>query len=224
MTLPPLVQRFVERALPADGAAPDRVRVAQSGEMWQKPDGRALRFTAVEELAVGEVAFSWRARFRVAPLLSLRVHDWYRAGEGALEGRLFGFLVLRSRGPEVTKGEAMRYLAELPWVPQAMAANPELEWRELDDATVEVGTLVAGSRLAVRLHFDVAGDVIACSAEARPRAVGKGTVDTPFSGEYGEYGVLGGVRVPTTAEVGWNLPEGRFVYFRGRLTELELDA
>lgn len=36
--------------------------------------------------------------------------------------------------------------------------------------------------------------------------------------------MLGGVRVPTTAEVGWDLPEGRFVYFRGRLTGLELEA
>jgi hypothetical protein len=189
--------------------------------MWQKPDGRALRFTAVEELAVGEVAFSWRARFRVAPLLSLHVHDWYRAGEAALEGRLLGFPVLRSRGPEVTKGEAMRYLAELPWVPHAMAANPELEWRELDDTTVEVATVVASSRLAVRLHFDTPGDVVASSAEDRPRAAGKGAVDTPFRGEFGDYRMLGGVRVATTAEVAWKLPEGWFTYFRGRVTGLE---
>ena len=224
MTLPPLVQRYAERAVPRPGDARGLVRLAQSGEMWQKPGGRALRFTAVEELAVGEVAFSWRARFRLAPLLSLRVHDWYRAGEGALEGRLLGLPVLRSRGPEVVKGEAMRYLAELPWIPQAMVSNPELEWRELDDATVEVATLVAGSRSAVRLHFDAAGDIVTGSAEARPRAVGKGVVDTPFSGEFGEYRVLDGIRVPTTAEVGWDLPEGRFVYFRGRLTGLELEA
>lgn len=83
------------------------------------------------------------------------------------------------------KGEAIRYLAELPWVPQAFVGNAQLEWRELDDATVEVGTVVASSRVAVRLHFDAAGDIIAASAE-----------------------------------VGWELPEGRFTYFRGRLTAL----
>jgi hypothetical protein len=221
MTLPPLVRRYVERAVSPGDDVPGRVRLEQSGEMWQKPGGPALRFTAVEELAVGEVAFSWRARFRVARLLALRVHDWYRAGEGALEGRILALPVLRSRGPEVTKGEAMRYLAELPWVPHAMAANPELEWRELDDATVEVAAAVASPRPAVRLHFDPAGDVDATTADDRPRAAGKGAVDTPFRGEFGDYRMLGGVRVPTAAEVAWKLSEGWFTYFRGRVTGLE---
>jgi hypothetical protein len=40
----------------------------------------------------------------------------------------------------ISKGEAMRYLAELPWLPQAMVANQELEWRQIDDRTVEVAT------------------------------------------------------------------------------------
>jgi len=34
--------------------------------------------------------------------------------------------------------------------------------------------------------------------------------------------VLGGVRVPTRAEVRWDLPDEPFVYFRGQLTELAL--
>lgn len=218
--LPALLQRYLERVLPPAGSMPRQLRLAQMGEMWRRPGGRALGFTAVEELAVGEVAFSWRARFPIAPLLALRVHDWYRAGEGALEVRLLGLPVMRSHGVEVVKGEAMRYLAELPWVPQAFVGNAQLEWRELDDATVEVGTLVTSSRVAVRLHFDAAGDIIAASADARPRAVGKRAVDTPFRGEFADYEVLSGVRVPTSAEISWDPPEGRFTYFRGRLTAL----
>lgn len=33
----------------------------------------------------------------------------------------------------------------------------------------------------------------------------------------------GGLRVPTTAEVAWELPEGPFTYFRGRVTALQVD-
>ena len=99
-------------------------------------------------MALDRVEFSWRARFPLAPLVTLRVHDWYRAGESALEIRLFGLPLKRLRGDAVTRGEAMRYLAELPWAPAAMALNTELEWRELDSSTVEVATRVAGSRLA----------------------------------------------------------------------------
>ena len=153
---------------------------------------------------------------------ALRVHDWYRVGEGRLEVRLFGLPLKRLRGSPVTKGEVMRYLAELPLAPAAMAHNRELEWREVDKSTVEVATSVAGPRLAVLLHFDDAGDVVAASAQDRPRSVGKSSIETPWIGEFSSYGVLGGVRVPTRAEVRWDLHEGPFVYFRGQVTALAL--
>jgi hypothetical protein len=214
--LPPLVANFVERNVPP-GTPPTRVRFAQAGQMQLKP-GRWLRFEAEQEAATERVEFSWRARFPIAPLVALRVDDWYRAGDGALEVRLFGLSLKRSQDLEVAKGEAMRYLAELPWVPQAFVANRELEWREVDAKTVEAAALAAGSRAAVRLHFDDAGDIVAASAQDRPRAVGRTAVATPFAGEFGDYQVFDGVRLPTTAAVRWELADGPFVYFRARIT------
>ncbi len=220
--LPALVARYVERAL--EGAAesrPARVRLVQAGEMQLRPGGRALRFTAVEELAVERVAFEWRARFPLAPLVGLTVVDRYADGEGELHGRLLGVPVLGQRGPEISVGEALRYLAELPWAPHAMRANRELAWRELDEHAVEVATGVRGERAAVRLDFDAAGDVVRASCAARPRPVGKSFVPTPWTGDFGGHALLGGTRVPTEAEVAWQLAEGPFVYWRGRITGLQ---
>lgn len=216
--MPPLVERFVERNAPRASDSTAVVRFRQVGEMQLKP-GRWVRFAAEQEASVERVEFSWRARFPLARLLALRVHDWYRSGDGGLEVRLLGLPVKRVRGPEVARGEAVRYLAELPWFPQACVRNRELEWREVDGETVEVATEVGSSRAAVRLQFDDAGDVVAASADARPRAVGKQTVDTPFRGEFRDYGIVGGARVPTAAEVRWELPDGPFAYFRCRLLE-----
>jgi hypothetical protein len=214
--LPPLVTRYVERNLPS-GDLPSRVRFGQVGEMQLKP-GRWMRFTAEQEVLVERVEFSWRARFSIAPLVALCVDDWYRAGEGALEVRLFGLPLKRSRGPEVAKGEAMRYLAELPWVPHALVGNRELAWRQLGETTVEVALGLAGARPAMRLHFNDAGDIVAASADDRPRAVGDHAVATPFAGEFGDYQVFDGVRVPTAAAARWELEDGPFVYFRGQIT------
>ncbi len=167
-------------------------------------------------MAVDRVEFVWRANFRAAPLVSLRVRDWYRAGAGGLDGRLWGvFPIVHAGGETVARGEAMRYLAELAWAPQVIVTNPALECRAVDDSTVEVATLVGRERVAVLLHFDRACDIVAASAEARPRMVGKQAVATPFRGVYGEYREFAGVRLPTTAEVSWLLPEGPFTYFRG---------
>jgi hypothetical protein len=59
--------------------------------------------------------------------------DRYASGEGTLEGRLFRLVpVMRASGPELSVGEAMRYLAELPWVPYGMLANlwvPKIRFR-----------------------------------------------------------------------------------------------
>jgi uncharacterized protein DUF6544 len=218
--LPPLVRGHLERNVPAGERGRGRIRFSQVGEMQLRP-GRWMAFRARQELAADRVEFAWRARFVVAPLVWLQVVDWYREGVGGLHGRVWGLVpVIRARGPEIARGEAMRYLSELAWVPQALRANRELQWRQLDESRVEVATRVASSRVAVTLRFDVAGDIVGASG-VRPRMVGRRTVDTPFSGSFGAYKQLGGVRVPTTAVVAWELPEGPFTYFRGRLLAVE---
>jgi hypothetical protein len=220
VVLPALVRRYLDHALPQTESVPRQVRITQVGEMRQKPGGRWLRFEAAEEFAVETVGFSWRARFPVAPLLSLRVLDRYAEGEGTLEARLWGLVpVVRSRGPETAEGEALRYLAELPWVPHAMAANRELEWREIGERSIEVSTTLSSTRVCVQLEFDVAGDIVTASAERARLDNGK-PVRTPWVGAFSDFEVVGGVRIPTQGQVRWELPDGPFLYWRGRVTSL----
>ena len=117
----------------------------------------------------------------------------------------------------------MRYLAELPWVPYAILGNSELEWRELDPRSVEVATRVGSGRAAVTLHFNETSDIVRASALDRPSQEGKRLVERAWFGDFGDYRELAGVRVPTAAEVAWELPDGPFTYFRGRLTSLEVE-
>jgi hypothetical protein len=218
--LPASVRAYVDRAV-GDGPTPRRIRIAQRGQMWLKPRGRAMRFVAEETFEVAEVAFRWRARFRPLPL---EIVDSYERGRGALVGRLFGRIpVLRQDAPELAEGEAARYLAELPWVPYAIAENAELEWQELDRHTVEVSTHGDGTRASVRFEFDADGDFAAAASADRPRLQGKEIVRAPWRGRFWDYGVLSGIRVPTRGEVAWELPEGSHTYWRARMTELELE-
>jgi hypothetical protein len=221
--LPDLLLRYVERNVSPGALNQQRVRFTQLGEMQLRP-GRWSPFRAEQEIAVDRVEFAWRATFHAAPFVSLRVCDWYRAGAAGLDVRLWRLLrLVHARGPQFARGEAIRYLVELPLAPQAMALNRELEWRAVDESTVEVATLAGGARVVALLHFGASGDIAAASAEARPRMVGKQIVDTPFRGVYGDYRQFDGVRLPSTAEVSWLLPEGPFTYFRGQVTEWSVD-
>jgi hypothetical protein len=145
----------------------------------------------------------------------------YEAGEGELAVRLWGALPLsRERGPHVDKGEASRYLMELPWVPQAMLANAALEWRELADTVVEVATPIGGERVAAHLRFGADGDISSTHAPSRPRREGKRVLETPCTGEVSDHRVFDGVRIPTRVDVRWDLADGPFTYFRGTVTSL----
>jgi hypothetical protein len=217
--LPKPIAGHLSRVLPEGADTPGRVRVAQRGEMVQKPGGRLLEFTAVQEYAVGQVGFEWRAAFGPNPLVRVRVVDRYRDGQGLLVAKVWGLVpVTRSTGPDTDRAEAMRYLAELPWVPYAITSNPELSWRELEDGLVEVSTLVGGRAASVRLSLE--DGVIRGASGIRPRLAGRTSIETPFAGRFGDYVERGGIRVPGTAEVSWELPEGPFVYWRGEVTSL----
>jgi len=218
--LPELVRSYLARALPAGGPVPATVRVQQTGEMRQRPGGRVLAFRATEDFAVDCVAFSWRARFPLLGPLALTVEDEFADGNGRLRVSLLGIPLQTRKGPETNFGEAMRYLSELAWAPQAMAANRELAWRDVDERTVEVATR-AGSTAAVELEFDAAGDIVRATG-TRLFAVGKTFVPTPWGGDFGHYATFNSIRVPTSGEAWWELAAGRFVYWRGHINALQL--
>jgi Family of unknown function (DUF6544) len=103
----------------------------------------------------------------------LEVVDAYEHGAGSLALRPWGaFTASRSAGRDVSIGEAMRYLAELAWVPHAITENPALEWREVEQRSVQVSLAVEGERRSVRYEFDEAGDVVRVWTAARPRVEG----------------------------------------------------
>jgi hypothetical protein len=197
------------------------VRVQQTGEMWSKPAARARGFRATEEFAIERVAFSWQARFPLIGPLALTVLDGFADGTGRLRVSLLGIPLQTQRGREMDVGEAMRYLAELAWAPQAIAANPELEWREVNERTVELACALAEEKATVRWTFNETGDLVRATG-VRPLPVGKSFVPRRWGGDFGEYAEFAGTRVPSAGEAWWELQEGRFVYWRGRITALEL--
>jgi|SRR5579884_129499 len=219
--LPEVTRRHLERAL-ATSVAGQQVRITQHGEMWLKPGGRAMRFEAAQSFALDRVAFWWRARFPVLGALKLQVVDDYANRDGKLEVRLLGLPLQRQRGPETVNGEALRYLAELPFAPPAMILNETLEWRGVDEHTVEVATTVNGERLAVCFETNHDGDFVHSSSTMRLFKAGNEWVPTPWGGKFGHYETIGGMRIPTRGEAYWELPEGRYVYWRGTVTSAQL--
>ncbi|MDJ0973300.1 MAG: hypothetical protein QNJ98_02410 [Planctomycetota bacterium] len=197
-----------------------RVELSQAGILWLKPGGRALRFRARQWMDVTTSAFVWDARVRVG-FQSVRVTDAFEAGRGRLDVRLPCVRIAHAVGRDVDLGEVSRYLAELPWAPHALVANPEVHLRSEDDQHVILACALGDTEVAVRMEVDEHGAPVRARMPARPRSVGKRFEPTPWLVSYGPLEDRAGVRVPMSGEAAWELPEGRFTYWRGRITAYE---
>jgi len=137
-----------------------------------------------------------------------------------MDGRIWGIVpFMRTRGDEVEVGEISRYISEMAWAPHSIIANQSVEWREVGEGVVSAETSVGPRPVKLTFEIDDDGDIATCFMADRPRQVGKGSVPTPWRGEFVGYDQFeGGVRMPRHAKVQWELPDGPFVYWEGEIT------
>lgn len=186
--------------------------------MRNGPNGRWASFRAEQSISLSQPAFRWTAK--TGPLGLVTVVDALRCGEPHLEAWALGVLTLARPPvtPALTKGELMRYLAELPWAPDALLHNWALAWQVLDPARLRVSVACGSGRASVDLHLGDDGMVAAVSAADRPRMEGGGTVERAWWGRFSDYRSHAGRRLPFRAEVGWRLQNEDVAVWRGLVT------
>ena len=193
--------------------APLAVQMTQNAEMRLQIGQPFFRLDASQLSGTREPGFVWQAKGTMSAILPLQVIDSFVEGVGSLEVRIAGSIpVASAAGPETAKGEAMRFLAELPWNPDAILNASGLSWHEIDSSAVNVSMETAGGMARVTLHLDQQGDVIAIEAADRPRA---GDTPARWVGRFSDYAQNGNYRWPRHGEIAWDLQAGEFVYWRG---------
>ncbi len=192
------------------------VRFRQAAEIEMAPGKGWKGMTAWQVSAVRGAAFLWLAWMRPVPVAV--VVDAFAGGRGALVVRLAGLVpVARGRGPEIDRAEAMRYLAELPWVPDAILGNGAIGWEVLADGRLRASL----GEVSVVFTLE-GGEIVEVTAQDRPSVEGGKVVLRDWRGVFSEHGEIGGRRVPLRGEVGY-MREGVWVpYYRGRIVGYEV--
>jgi hypothetical protein len=212
--VPSLLLDYYRRCVPDPPAEPRGTVFEQTGEIKLDPARPWTPFAAEQTHSAERVEFVWRARFKMAPLVTGVVEDAYEDGAGRLDAKLWSLVrIAHARGPEVDRGEAQRYLAELAWCPMAIVHNDELEFAQTADDVVRVWA--GDEETYVDLAFDSNGDIAGARA-VRPRDPDL----TPWEGRFTHYRDFGGIRAPSKGEVHWELEDGPFVYWRAEITSL----
>lgn len=220
--LPPVLREFALRGGAGGGVPPRAVRIKQDAEFRRSADADWGPMPAVQHVAIGMPGFVWAAEAPGWIVPQFAVIDAFVSGQGQLEARLFGSIpVASAKGPVADRAEAMRYLAELAWAPDAVLGNPAIGWEVLSDTEVAASLDMPAGRAEVVLIFDAGGDIVGMRADDRPEQMPDGTIlSRRWRGVFGDYAEIGGRRIPTTGEVGYVDEDGTYgPYWRGRITD-----
>jgi hypothetical protein len=223
--LPPPVLAYLKRVLPGDvlagRAGLARARFEQTGRFWTKPGGEGLPFTARQTILHFAPAFSWEARMAMGPV-PVRVCDRLIDGRGELQARILGIFAppgsTATDEAELTRGELLRVMAELPWAPLSIARLPGLSWQERSDRSVEATLSAGGVMGRVTFFFGEQGLIERIRADDRLYLHDGLAEHRPWEGAFSDYQrTPQGLLIPLDGEVRWMLPQGPFTYFKGRL-------
>ena len=202
---------------------PSGVLLRQTGRMKGSLDATGwFAFTASQTISTRDCGFDWRAR--VGPFGIISGRDALIRGQGRFDILAFGVIPLAraKHTAALVRGELMRYLAEIAWVPHAILHNHDLRWRVVDAETLSVGAGAGDTACEVFLSLDGHGRIVRTFVPDRPRNSVEPLLPTPWRGHFSEYHSHDGIWLPSAGEVAWEIDGQRKPYWQGRLAHWEM--
>ncbi len=218
--LPKPVERYFRLVLPRKPKRIRIVRLQQKGDLRINPSTtRWSPFGALYLATEDPEGFVWDASVAVLPLIHLRVRDAFVGGIGSGNVSLMSAIPLGGeRGtPELNSGALYRYLAESVWHPTALLPRSGLEWEAVDENRAIAHLESFGMIASLEFRFNAIGEITGIYTEDRLGRFDGRYIKYPWEGCFGEYREIDGVRIPMTGKVGWHLPEGWWLFWRGRI-------
>jgi len=168
--LPAPVARYFRLALKEGQPLIRSVRIKQIGEFNRSKTGEDWSpFEAVHYASVHPPGFVLDASIKMAPLLGVKVRDFYFGGLSAMKGKIGSvFTVMDASSSEKLSSSALqRYLAEAVWYPTALLPGENMRWTELDDRSALASLTDSGLTVSLVFHFNEAGEVSGISTQGR---------------------------------------------------------
>lgn len=224
--LPAPVQRYFRTVLKEGQPLVTAVSIEHTGTFNMSETGEQWKpFSSTQRVVIQRPGFVWDARIRMAPGMTVHVHDAYVAGEGVLTAKLFGLLTVMKQPstPELAQGELMRFFAEAAWYPTALLPSQGVAWEAIDDARASATLTDGTTTVKLVFQFDAQGLISSVRSDGRYREVDGVQVSTPWQGRCGDYEMRDGMLVPLEGEVAWLLADGAKPYWRGRIQRIQYE-
>lgn len=224
--LPDPVQRYFRLVLKDGALLISHAYVVQRGGFRAKPEMEGWSDMEAEQYySVKPVGFVWNASIAMMPLLSFKVCDSYIEGKGHVKGRLTSLFPLfdAENSKELDSGGLQRYLAEAVWFPTALLPSQGVSWQAIDDHTAKATLFDGENSVSLEFGFNDVGEIVSVYSPDRYREVSGDYIPTPWQGRYGKYIDVKGYKIPSEAEVQWQLKEQVYPYWRATISQVKYD-
>jgi hypothetical protein len=223
--LPEPLQRYLDRALTPERALATFARLRHGGTFRRSLEEPWFPIRGEQYYDTSEPAFVWSATMKLNAAIWVRGRDKYMGGRGhMLIKPLSAFTAVDATGPELDRSTLLRYLSEMPWFPTAFLTVPGITYRALGENVFEAAVTHRDNIVRGRFTIGKDGAVIRFDTEDRYREVEGKMLRLPWYATFGEETEFEGMRIPASAEVAWETPEGPLPYARFRIERLEYDV
>ncbi len=197
--LPAEVQDLAERLGGKSACSRSRVVLKQRGRVLKPRGIRRVPFTATQVVDLHMLAFAWRAS--LGHMRAIRVSDSLVDGVARHETRIFGVSIEGIREPTSYAHEWMiRYLLTLPWVPDAILCNRDLQWTVSDPDTIRVTAHCGDVRAEVILRLNAEGRIETADALDIDRYDAEFSIEDAWRACFSVYRHDEGQMVPSSCE------------------------
>ncbi len=221
-SLPLPVQNYFRHVLPDGQSFIKTTWLAQVGQLKLTPKSKGWSaFKATQFISQDAVSFLWDAKINIAPLFYVRVRDSLIEAIGEGNVYLMSALSIGSDKdkPELNSGALYRYLAEAVWHPTALLPQSGVIWEPVSENKAIAHLTKFNISVSLEFTFNNIGEIIGIYTVDRYGKFGNKYVKYPWEGRFSDYKEFDGIKIPTKGEVGWHLPDGWWLFWKGEIID-----
>lgn len=152
-------------------------------------------------------------------------YDYYQDGVGGMKGVIGKIVTLfDQRGAEMDRSALVTYLAEALFLPSALL-NDDIHFAEIGADQLRATITAFGQTVSGVFTFNNKAEMIRFTTNDRSLTNDDGsTTKTPWTATCGNYQrAENGCLQPTAFKATWQLPDGDFTYFDGKIKAITYD-
>jgi hypothetical protein len=196
-------------------------RIVFEGEMREK--GKEwFTFDSEQYNFIGDATRLFFMKAKISGVPTTGYHR-YAGSEASMLIKLVSLIPVVAVDDEVLfPTETVTFFNDLCLFAPAALIDQRIKWESIDDLSAKATFINKGAVISAALYFNEQGQLVNFVSNDRYAIAEMKTV--PFSTPVKDYREINGYRLPTFGEAVWHYPDGKFVYAKLSLKEIEYNV